>query len=127
MLPHMLAHYRSLGVESFLVHAHGRDPRDPVIEQVTQIARDFGCAIASITLGEWLHSTNRELYNQTLRSHREDWFLIADQDELQVYPRDLISILDDCARQGYDYIEGCFLDRFARDGSFPAVSANESI
>lgn len=127
VLPHMLAHYRALGIESFFVHAHGRDANDAVIEQVAQITREFGLTPASITAGQWLHSTNRELYNRTLRARPQDWFVIADQDELQVYPRELPSLLERCELQGYDYIEGCFLDRFARDGSFPAVSPNESI
>jgi len=29
-LPHMLAHYRGLGIESFLIHAHLSRPDDPV-------------------------------------------------------------------------------------------------
>jgi hypothetical protein len=127
VLPHMLAHYRGLGVESFFIHVHASHEGDPVLEQVTEIVRNFGCGISSVTVGEWLHNTNRKLYHRTLESRPDDWFLIADQDELQVYPRDMTSILEHCERQGYEYIEGCFLDRLARDGSFPAVSANESI
>ncbi len=127
VLLHMLAHYRGLGIESSFVHVHLNDPGDPVLEHVTQITREFGCGIASIAIGEWVHNTNRDLYKQTLQSMPDDWFLIADQDELQVYPRDLISILEHCDRRGYEYIEGCFLDRFARDGSFPAVVPNQSI
>jgi hypothetical protein len=127
VLPHMLAHYRDLGVESFLVHVQAIRRDDPVLEQVEEITRDFGCGIASITIGEWLHNTNRELYRQALASKPDDWFLIADQDELQVYPQDLGSILAQCDEHGYDYIEGCFLDRFAADGSFPAVRREESI
>jgi len=127
VLPHMLAHYRALGVESFFVHVHARSDDDPVLAQVEEITREFGCGIASVTVGEWLHSTNRELYNRTLQSKPDDWFLIADQDELQMYPDDLKSLLGDCDAAGYEYVEGCFLDRVAADGSFPAVLPNGSI
>lgn len=127
VLPHMLAHYRGLGIESFFVHVHVRHRGDPILEQAAEITRAFGCGIASVTVGEWLHDTNRELYKQALQSRPNDWYLIADQDELQAYPRELISILEECDHTGYDYIEGCFLDRFASDGSFPAVRPDESI
>jgi Glycosyl transferase family 2 len=127
VLPHMLAHYRALGVRSFIVHVHAASDTDPVLHQVEQITREFGCGIASVTVGEWLHNTNRTLYRQAMQSRPNDWFLIADQDELQIYPRDLNALLAHSERRGCDYIEGCFLDRFARDGSFPEVLPNESI
>src|ERR1700685_3486196 len=127
VLPYMLAHYRSLGVESFFVHVHVKHRGDPILEQARQVTGASGCGIASITEGEWLHSTNREIYKHTLQSRPDDWFLIADQDELQAYPEDLISILRECDRGKYEYIEGCFLDRIARDGSFPAVLPKGSI
>lgn len=127
VLPHMLAHYRGLGVESFLVHVHASRRDDQVVRQVQEMTQDLGCGIASVTIGEWLHSTNRELYRQALETRPGDWFVIADQDELQVYPGDLGSILAHCDERGYEYIEGCFLDRVAADGSFPAVRREESI
>jgi hypothetical protein len=127
VLPHMLGHYHDLGIESFFVHVQIPFSNDPLVEQAKEITRAFGFNIASVSVGEWLHNSNRELYWRTQQSSPDDWFLIADQDELQAYPRDLASILYDCDRDGYEYIEGCFLDRFARDGSFPAISASESI
>ena len=127
VLPHMLAHYRGLGVDSFLVHVQAEETDDPVIAQTEAIMREFWGEIASVTVGEWLHNTNRELYRRAMQARPDDWFVIADQDELQVYPRELRSILDECDRRGYEYVEGCFLDRLAADGSFPAVRREESI
>lgn len=127
VLPHMLAHYRALGIESFFVYAQVPDGNDPLLHRIEEITRDFGCAIASVSSGEWRHDTNREPYARPRRMRPDDWFLIADQDELQAYPRDIANILQECDGKGYEYIEGCFLDRFARDGSFPPVLAAPSI
>ena len=127
VLPHMLAHYRALGIESFFIHAQVPDPHDPLLDRIEEMTRDAGCTIASIAAGAWRHDTNRELYQRTRQGRPDDWFLIADQDELQVYPRELPRILEDCDQSGYEYIEGCFLDRFARDGSFPPVSPAPSL
>lgn len=127
ILPHALAHYQSLGIESFFLHLQLPSANHPLAFEIEQIARRFSATIASVHIGPWLHDTNRALYRQTLAAYADDWFLISDQDELQLYPRDLPSILGECDRSGFDYIEGCFLDRFARNGSFPTVSPTESI
>jgi hypothetical protein len=127
VLPHMLAHYRGLGIESFFVHVHARGDDDPVLEEAARAVGAFGCEMASTTTGEWRHDTNRELYRKARESRPDDWFVIADQDELQEYPRELPAIVRECEAAGYEYIEGCFVDRVARDGSFPPVAPHESI
>jgi hypothetical protein len=52
----------------------------------------------------------------------DDWFVVADLDEFQVYDRPLADLVAWCDTHGYDYVEGCYLDRVAGDGSFPAVA-----
>ena len=126
-LPHMLAHYRGLGIESFFINVQIPAANDPLLDRVEEISRRFGCRIAGVFVGEWLNGTNREIYKRTRETWPDDWFVNADQDELQLYPGDLLDILRDCDRRGYEYVEGCFLDRLARDGSFPAVSAQPSL
>lgn len=120
VLPHMLAHYQSLGIESFFVNLHLKNQSDPVREQVETITREFGSGIACIAVGDWqmalmeAYLTPRELYPS-------DWFVLADQDELQVYPGSLPDVFADCQGHGWDYVRGMFVDRLARDGGFPPV------
>jgi hypothetical protein len=52
VLPHMLEHYRSQGVESFFVNLHLAGEDDPVRGVVEQITQRFGCGIASVTVGD---------------------------------------------------------------------------
>jgi hypothetical protein len=118
VLPHMLEHYRSIGIESFFVNLHLSHEQDPVRELVEAITRDFGCGIASVTVGNW-QLAQQELYLRPREQYPSDWFLLADQDELQVYPSAIEDVIRDCGR--WDYLRGCFVDRIARDGSFPGV------
>jgi hypothetical protein len=53
--------------------------------------------------------------------------VLADQDELQVYPGDIFKLIERCKSRGYDYIMGCFVDRVSVSGSFPGVDADRSI
>jgi hypothetical protein len=56
-----------------------------------------------------------------------DWWVLADQDELHYYPDDLHSLLAYCDRNGYDAIMGAFVDRLSADGRFPAIDRSTSI
>lgn len=114
-LPAMLRHYRDLGVESFFVNVHLRAADDPALEEVRAITTDFGCGIASSTVGPW-QFVQQELYGRQRELYPSDWFVLADQDELQRYPAGLQQTLADCERAGYDHLRGCFVDRIARDG-----------
>jgi hypothetical protein len=125
-LPAMLEHYRSLGVESFFVNVHLAHAADPVHEEIEQITRKFGCGIASVTVGNWIQ-IQQGLYARQRELYPNDWFVLADQDELQVYPGDLREILNECEGQGFDHVRGCFVDRLASDGRFPPIVPDQPI
>jgi len=127
LLPHMLAHYCGLGIESFLIHAHVSRADDPVLGEIQRITDEFGCGIASVTIGPWTQDVNPALYARSRNARPEDWFVMADQDELQEYPRDLRTMLEECESRGFDYIEGGFLDRLSADGTFPEVAADRAL
>ncbi len=114
VLEQMLEHYRSIGVESFFVNLNLAHKLDPAREQVEAITRRFGCGIASVVVGNWrLHI--QEQYLKHRQQYPSDWFLLADQDEFQVYPAPIQDVIAECGR--WDYIRGCFVDRIARDGT----------
>ena len=124
VLAHMLEHYRSLGIESFFVMVNLADEQDPVREQVEEITRRFGCGIAGVMIGDW-HLLQQQAYLTPREKYPSDWFLLADQDELQVYPAPLNDVIADCGP--WDYLRGCFVDRIARDGGFPPVDPGKPI
>jgi len=120
VLPQMLEHYKSLGIESFFVNLHLKNEADPIREHVEAITREFGCGIASVAVGNW-QMVLQEAYLKPRELYPSDWFVLADQDELQVYPAPLADIFADCNGVGWDHVRGMFVDRLARDGGFPPV------
>jgi hypothetical protein len=120
-LPYMLDHYRKMGIESFIINVHVERQDDPVLSEVRQTVGDFGHEIASVTVGKWSFAIHQGVYHQSRSGGEDDWFLIADLDEFQIYPGNLFNIIEECEREGYEYIRGCFIDRIAADGSFPEL------
>ena len=121
VLPHMLRHYRSLGIDSIFVNLHLTNEDDPARDQVRRITREDGCGIASVTVGDW-QTVEHELYLRQRERYPSDWFVLADQDELQRWPGKISELLGD----RWDFVRGCYVDRIARDGGFPEVR-DESI
>lgn len=120
VLPYLLEHYRALGVESFFVNAHLSYEGDPVLEEIRDITTRFGCGIASVTVGDW-QSVQRDLYQRQRRTYPKDWFILADHDELALWPFGLGETIAHCDDLGYDLVRGCLIDRIARDGRFPTL------
>jgi len=118
-------HYSELGVSNFLVYVHEKNGEPSILEQVTRIARPYsGVSIRPIA-GDWL--TVQFSILEKMQDHPDQWFLIADQDEFQLYPRDLAEILADADRREFDIINGCLVDRVAEDGSLRPFDPSEPI
>ena len=122
VLPHMLRHYRALGIESFFVHVNQADENDPILEEVRAV-----CEVTSVSTGPAAWRDNRAVHRAVMAKHPDDWFIVADQDELQIYPLSLEELFDECGRRGYDFIEGTLVDRLAPGGVFAEVDPQRSI
>ena len=68
-----------------------------------------------------------EIYNSIKASKPDDWWIVSDDDELQVYPRHVQDIVIECERYGYDFVTGGFLDRIGTNGTFPKVTRDTNI
>lgn len=123
VLPHMLKHYRELGIDSIFVNVHLTRPDDPILDEVQAVVDDVGCGIHSASVYEYTPQRNTEIFQNLRDQYSNDWFILADQDELQVYGDDIFELVQYCERNGYDYVEGCLLDRVARDGALTPVDA----
>lgn len=118
----MLEHYRDIGITSYQLHVHMKSPEDPILSEVRAITDRMGVNIASVQTGQIWFNFQTDLLWNLLPSCPNDWFIIADQDEFQVYPSDLFEVLETCESNGYDHILGCFVDRLGPDGTLPELS-----
>jgi len=114
-------HYAGLGVSYFDVYVHEKN----VLEHVSRIARSYSDVSITPVSGDWL--TVQLSVLETMKEHPDDWFLLADQDEFQLYPQDVAEILAEADRRGFDSIGGCLVDRVAEDGSLRALDPGKSI
>jgi len=125
LLQQMLQHYVNLGLSSFMVHVNSQSPDDETVVQTEAITSRFGIGIETVTYGD--HCDAQLAAWKSRQRFPDDWFVIVDGDEFQLYPAPLAEILEHCEKKGYDHVKGCFLDRVAPDGTVARFSPDSAL
>jgi len=127
MLYHMLRHYYPY-VKDFFVIIYAHHKNDPVIEEATSILDKLNLKPHKIAIEEpfnWNRVT--ELYNETKRLKPDEWWIVADDDELQLYLKPIQDIVYECEDSGWEFVTGGFIDRIGENGTFPKINDDSDI
>jgi hypothetical protein len=119
----MLKHYEGK-VDKIYVAVYRQDENDGVLEEVL----DLGIKPYIVITDEkynWERVT--AVYNFIKQTKPNDWWIVSDDDELQVYPYEIPDIIKECEKYKYDFVTGGFLDRIGPDGIFPKVTRETDI
>jgi hypothetical protein len=127
LLPHTLSHYGSMGIDSLLVSVHLETYDSPLYSEIAAICKAHHAVIVGVYAGPWLQEVNPFLYRQALRQYPDDWFVVADVDEFHVYPEGVCEFLKRIEDSGYDYVQGCLVDRLAKNGELITVRPDVTI
>ena len=123
MLPHMLKHYEDMVDRIYVcVYRQGKD--DGILEEIEEL----GITPYKVYTEEkynWNKVT--EIYNTVTATKPNDWWIVADDDELQVYPLPLDQLTRHGDEHGLTYFRGGFLDRIGPNGTFPKVTRDTNI
>lgn len=123
ILPHMLKHYEDKVDEMFVVVYRQKDD-DKILEEIEELGIKPYWVVTEPKY-HWERVT--DIYNTVKQLYPEDWWIVSDDDELQVYPYDINDVIKDCKRHKYDFVTGGFLDRIGPNGTFPEVTRETNL
>lgn len=123
ILPHMLKHYNEL-VDKIYVVVYRQNSDDKILEEIEELGVTPHLVVTEPKYN-WERVT--DLYNKVKLEKPNEWWIVSDDDELQVYPNNLEDIIDSCEKNKYDFVTGGFLDRIGIDGSFPIVDSTTNL
>jgi len=123
MLPHMLKHYENM-VDKFYVVVYQQHENDGIVNDIKELGIE---PYMVITEPKYNWNKVTEIYNTVKKTKPNDWWIVSDDDELQVYPYDINDIIIECEKNNYNFVTGGFLDRIGDDGTFPKVSIDSDI
>src|SRR5210317_896640 len=123
LLPHMLKHYENL-VDNIYVGVYRQSEDDGILEEIEELGiKPF----MVITDSKYNWDRVTEMYNLIKQTKPNEWWIISDDDELQVYPYNINEIIKECEENNFSFITGGFLDRIGPDGTFPVVTRDTDI
>ena len=123
ILPHMLKHYKDI-VDKIYVVVYRQSEDDNILQEV----EDLGITphlVETYRKFDWNHVTY--LYNKVKLEKPNDWWIVSDDDELQVYPRPIEDIIAQAESEQRSFVTGGFLDRIGPNGTFPVVDKDTDL
>jgi hypothetical protein len=123
----MLRHYYPY-VKDFFVIIYAHHKKDPVIEEATSILDKLNLKPHKIVIEEpfnWNQVT--EHYNETKLLKPDEWWIVADDDELQLYSKPISDIIYECEENGWEFVTGGFIDRIGENGTFPKINDDSDV
>lgn len=114
----MLKHYEDKVDKMFVVVYRQKDD-DKILEQVEELGIT---PFWVVTEPKYKWDRVTDIYNTIKLRHPNEWWIVSDDDELQLYPYDIEDIIKHCENKGYDFVTGGFLDRIGPNGTFPEVT-----
>jgi hypothetical protein len=126
-LKHMLNHYKNMVDEMYIVvyEWDGFSTYDEVCEIIKEFPTAQIIKRATKEKFNWEYVTY--LYNQTKMLFPNDWWIVADDDELQVYSKVISDIIKICDESGYEFVTGGFVDRIGKNGTFPEIKEDSNL
>ena len=120
-LPYMIQHYIDMVDE---IHIVAYDTNNKQYENVQKICKQFGNKIIlhrHNDTQEYNWETVTMLYNAIKGLYPDDWWIVSDDDEFQVYPKSIKEMIADCEKNGWQIVRGGFIDRVGEDGEFKEI------
>ena len=125
MLPHMLKYYQQFVDEkNIFIVVYRQDENDGILEQIEELGLT---PYKVVTEPKFHWEKVTELYNEVKMTKPNDWWIVSDDDEIQIYPKPIDEMIDECEIKGWEFITGGFIDRIGENGSFPFVDSNTNI
>ncbi len=122
-LEQMLNHYKNDVSEIHLVNYYSTDMDNKnAFNHVREIAEKYGCVYHERKEKVFNWEAVTKFYNEIKSLHPNDWWIVSDDDELQLYWDDISSIIEECEDNGWEFVTGGFIDKIGENGEFPIVN-----
>lgn len=123
ILPHMLKHYEDV-IDKAYVAVYRQSDDDGILEEIEELGIE---PFMVFTEPKYNWERVTEIYNTIKQTKPNDWWIVSDDDELQVYPRPVKDIIRECELNKYTFVSGGFIDRIGPNGTFPKVDKDTDL
>ena len=122
LITQFIDHYQSLLVDSIILTIHQERENQEELNQVLSLCKEKGVTDVDSVIGPWNEDSNLKIFDKIKLKNPSDWYLVADIDELQLYPYSIEEVIYRCENSNADYVGGCCVDRISRSGALNTLT-----
>lgn len=127
-LRQMLEHYKEYVSEIHVILYNALDRSNKNEYNICkEIAEEFGCIIYDKTERIYNWEAVTKFYNEIKFKFPDDWWIVSDDDELQLYQTSIDYIIEDSEEHGWEFVTGGFVDRIGENGKFPEITQSDDL
>ena len=124
LTPQFLKHYENMVDNTYVIVYTTKDNKKSTLEKLEELdIKVYDCIVDESF--NWYQVT--KIYNKVKQTKPNDWWVVADNDEFQVYPESIETIINKCETNGYEFVTGGFLDRVSVDGSLLKIEHDSDL
>jgi hypothetical protein len=122
LLPHFIRHYITQ-VDEINIVVYESDVTPNLKSEVESLILEYDNVKVVKTVKDRVFDWEKvtQLYNLITNKHPNDWWVVADIDEFQVYEFGIRPTVSNCKRYGWDIVRGGFIDRIGPDGEMVEI------
>jgi len=120
-LEYMINHYWDIVDELHIVVYDTKNNQYENVKKITDKYKEKIFLYKHEDEQEYNWETVTALYNEIKSKYPDDWWIVSDDDELQVYSKDINEIINECNENGWKIVRGGFIDRIGENGVFAEI------
>ncbi len=128
LIKHFIKYYSQIGVNNFMFVLNYKNKDILKFTNIFKLLTDNKCNVVDTILGEidfYKHQNyvDNELRKKVLKT--EEWCILADIDEFVELSKNFICSLNENTH--FDYVEGVFVDKIAKNGNLTEIKEEEDL
>ena len=128
LLHHFISYYKTIGVDNFYVVLWG-DSKKVKYDEIVEVLDNHGLSIykdyRDVNTNDNFFLS--QIYNEIISTKPEEWWVVADLDEFNVFPKDIKSYISKLISNNKKFACGLALDRIGEEGEFCELSYDDNI
>ena len=103
--------------KNIFIVVYRQDENDGILEQIENLG---WTPYKVVTEPKFHWEKVTELYNEVKMTKPNDWWIVSDDDEIQIYPKPIEEMIDECEVKGWEFITVDSWIGLERMGVFPS-------
>jgi len=127
-LKQMLRHYATSVGQIYIVNYYTiNKTNENIYNNIKRIAKEFNAQIIDVREKIFNFILITEIYNKIKASKPDEWWIVADDDELQIYSKPIEEIIEDCEKTNQTFVRGGLIDKIGENGIFPEITEDDDL